>query len=111
MIEYDLEYERILKEIKKHNARKILIQLPEGLKQYADEIMKKLSESGAEIILSADPCFGACDIKEPFDLTIHYGHTQMIPTKKTVYVPCYSNKDVMHAVKKAEKKLILNITV
>ncbi|RLG21677.1 diphthamide biosynthesis enzyme Dph2 [Candidatus Micrarchaeota archaeon] len=104
-MDYDFEFERVKKEIVRRKAKKVLVQLPEGLKQYAKEIMDKLSETGAEIILSADPCYGACDIKVNYDLTIHYGHTQMIPSKNVVYVPCYSKKDVMPVVKKAEQLL------
>ena len=104
-MDYDFEHDRVVRAIRKSGAKKVLVQLPEGLKQYADEIIKRLAVSGVEIILSADPCFGACDVKEPFDLTIHYGHTQMLPTKKTVYVPCYSTKDIMPSLKKAEPLL------
>ena len=104
-MDYDFEHDRVVRAIRKSGAKRVLVQLPEGLKQCADKVMAELSRSGAEIILDADPCFGACDLREGFGLTVHYGHTQMIPSKKVVYVPCYSQKDVMPAIINAERML------
>jgi len=75
---YDLELERIVKEIvkvKKKNAV-ILLQFPDGMKQYSTEIADFLSErTGADIRIWLGSCFGACDTpRSDADLVIQFGH-------------------------------------
>ncbi len=79
---YDLEIGRIISEVKKQKAKKILLQFPEGLKMYsqaiADEIEKKTNSS---CFIWLGTCFGACDIpaeteKLGIDLLIHFGHSK-----------------------------------
>ncbi len=78
-MEYDLELEKVAKEIKKRNPRIVCIQLPEGLKQKATQIADYLEkETKAQIIIWAGSCYGACDtpkIKEA-DLLIQWGHSK-----------------------------------
>ncbi len=88
--------EEILNICKKENLRKVFIQVPEGLSQYAHKISSKLIKHGITAIVSVDPCYGACDI--PYwkaellkcDAIIHVGHTSLgdiyIPIK-TYYLP------------------------
>ena len=79
-----LDYERIVREIRDRKAKKALLQLPEGLKMQALEIAKALEPSGAEILLSVETCYGACDILDReakslgCDLIIHVGHSEML---------------------------------
>lgn len=84
MSDYDFELNRIMGEIKKTKARRVGLQLPEGLKQYATEIALQLEEkAGVDVIIFVDPVYGACDTKEEqakklgVDLLIHFGHTQL----------------------------------
>jgi 2-(3-amino-3-carboxypropyl)histidine synthase len=97
---YDFEIERINREIKKRKAKRVLIQLPEGLKGRFLEIADRLN---AECVLSGDPCFGACDIQTypETDLTIHFGHSKMLESKKVIYVESRSDADISGVVKKA----------
>ena len=94
--DYDLEIERAVSEIKKLTckrsaqsackrsaqspAKKVCIQLPDGLKQKATEIAEVLeNETSAEIFIWLGTCFGACDIPNlpgDFDLLIQWGHTE-----------------------------------
>ena len=61
---------------------RILLQFPEGLKQKALEHAKKLEAEGNEVIISASPTFGACDLaldearKIGADTLIHFGHAE-----------------------------------
>ncbi|MEM4714201.1 MAG: diphthamide synthesis protein [Candidatus Nanoarchaeia archaeon] len=84
-MDYDLKLEKIVKEVKKSKAKKICLQLPDGLKANADEIVKNLQKKfnkeklSVEIWLWAGSNFGACDIpfylsKYNFDLIINFGH-------------------------------------
>jgi len=80
--DYNLELERAIKEIKKQKAKKVIIQLPEGLKPYALEIQDKFEESlkNVEFFIWLDSCFGACDIpieteRLGIDMIIQWGHS------------------------------------
>jgi len=75
---YDLELNRVIKEIKKNEAKTVCIQLADGLKPKAKEIQEKIEkETNAVILIWADSCFGACDIpKIDADLLIQFGHSE-----------------------------------
>lgn len=85
--EYNLEIDRILNEIKKQKAKRVLIQLPDGLKPYATLIQEKLEEKlkaqnySCKFFIWLDSCFGACDIpieteRLGIDLIVQFGHTK-----------------------------------
>ena len=63
---------------------KILLQFPEGLKTRALELARDYEKKGDTVIISADACWGACDIKDDLarslgcDKLVHIGHTQFI---------------------------------
>jgi 2-(3-amino-3-carboxypropyl)histidine synthase len=75
---YNLELEKAVKEIKTKKAKRVLIQLPEGLKPRAQEIVDFLQEkTKAKCIIWLGTCYGACDIpKADFDLLIQWGHSK-----------------------------------
>jgi len=81
-MEYNLEISKIIKEIKKQRAKKILIQLPDGLKPKATEIVDKIeSKTNAKCFIWMDTNFGACDLplgieKLKIDLLVHFGHSK-----------------------------------
>ncbi len=64
-------------------ARRIVVQLPDGLKQEANCIVDELAKhSGAEVYIHGDPSYGACDLQYPQlkatldpDIIVHVGHT------------------------------------
>lgn len=109
MKHYDFEEERIKQEILRLNAKCVLIQLPEGLKPEAVRIAKVIEKFGALPIVSADPCYGACDLATAeaeslgADLIIHYGHAKLLKYERipTVYVEARATLNVNEAVKKA----------
>lgn len=74
---YDLELERAVKEVKANKAKTVLIQLPEGLKPKAKEIIDFIQEkTKAKCFIWLGSCYGACDIpKFDFDLLIQWGHS------------------------------------
>jgi 2-(3-amino-3-carboxypropyl)histidine synthase len=77
--EYDLEIKKAIEKIKQENAKKVLLQLPDGLKPKAKEIKQALEkETDTEISIWLGSCFGACDfpkdIKKDYDLLIAWGH-------------------------------------
>ena len=76
-MDYDLELKKFVAEIKKVKAKSVCIQLPDNIKPQATEIASYLErETGVDILIWADTCFGACDIpKVEVDLTVQWGHT------------------------------------
>jgi len=77
-MEYDLELERAASEIKKQKTKTVVIQLPDGLKPKAGEIVKELSkQTNAQISIWLGSCYGACDIPNAkADLLIQWGHSE-----------------------------------
>ena len=81
-MQYNLELDKAVKEIKAAKAKTVCIQLPDGLKPKANEITDYLEKNtNAQILIHAGSCFGACDtpqhIKElNVDLLIQFGHSE-----------------------------------
>ncbi|MGM5480642.1 MAG: diphthamide synthesis protein [Nanobdellota archaeon] len=84
MVHYDLETEKVIEYINKKNPRKVCIQLPDGLKPQAKNIVDQItSKTSAEVIIWAGSNFGSCDLalsakQLNIDLLIHYGHTKWV---------------------------------
>ncbi|MGB7532661.1 MAG: diphthamide biosynthesis enzyme Dph2 [Halobacteriota archaeon] len=114
---YDFELGEIKKLIKERGAKRVGLQLPEGIKRVAMDIAAEISkETGAEVIISGNSCYGACDIDEKLmrnvDMLFHFGHTktflqakkfvlrEKVP-KKVVFIELRSGVDVKPAVEKA----------
>jgi 2-(3-amino-3-carboxypropyl)histidine synthase len=81
---FDFEEERIKQEIAKIGAKRVLLQMPEGLKPEAPKLAKLIEKAGVLAIISADPCYGACDLAVgeaeglDVDLIVHFGHSKMV---------------------------------
>jgi len=73
---YELELDRIVAEIGKQKAKKVLLQLPDGLKPWGLVLCDYLEEkTGAEICIWLGACFGACDLPDSdADLVVQFGH-------------------------------------
>jgi 2-(3-amino-3-carboxypropyl)histidine synthase len=106
---YNLEVNRVAKEIRRLGAKKVLIQLPDGLRPTAfslAETLRKLTD--AEIILSGDSCYGACDLALTqakalgADLIVHYGHSKMMEVSSipVMYVEAFVDFDVEALIEK-----------
>lgn len=81
-MEYDLELDRVIEQIKKQKAKLVCIQLPDGLKPKAGEIQKQIEENtDAQVLIWLGSCYGACDTppeleKQGVDLLIQWGHSE-----------------------------------
>ena len=106
---FDLEEKRLKKEISKGTAKIVLVQLPEGLKAEGPRLATLIEDAGALAIVSADPCYGACDLALPdaeslcADLIVHYGHSSQTKQERvpTIYMEARAKISVKAAVKKA----------
>lgn len=83
MSNYQLKLDEIIEKIKEIDAHTVGLQFPEGLKIHATTVASQIeSETQAIVLLSGDPCFGACDVsdvdmKDMVDLLVHFGHTAL----------------------------------
>jgi 2-(3-amino-3-carboxypropyl)histidine synthase len=85
---YDLELDKVVSEIKKTKAKLVLLQFPDGLKQYATAVVDYLrNKTSAEFLIWLGSCFGACDtpvgiekLKPNIDLVIQFGHNELLPS-------------------------------
>ena len=67
IMKYNLEIDNIIEKIKSGNHKLVLIQLADGLKPKANEIVDKIKDkTDAECLIWLGSCYGACDI--PFGL-------------------------------------------
>lgn len=90
---YDINFDTAVKTIKDKGYKKIVLQVPGGLKSYALKFVDFFEkETNAEVIISADACFGACDLVDDrfrnlgVDFAVQIGHTS-IPSVKDFSVP------------------------
>ena len=85
---YNLELDKAIEEVKNAEAKKVCIQLPDGLKKQAQSIADEISsKTGAEVIIWMGTCFGSCDSpmgleKLGVDLLLAWGHSRWIPPKE-----------------------------
>lgn len=106
---FDLEEERVKQEIIKLGAKRVLIQFPQGLKNECMRIAKVVKKAGALPIVSADSCYGACDLATSeaeilgADLIVHYGHAKLLKYEKvpTIYIEARATLNVNELVNNA----------
>ncbi|MBE6490562.1 MAG: diphthamide biosynthesis enzyme Dph2 [Methanobrevibacter sp.] len=105
---YDMDLDRVIRKINSKDAQIVGLQFPEGLKMQAIKIARQIEdETDATVIISGDPCFGACDVsdwkmKGSVDLIVHYGHTPL-PLKyeiPTLFIEAFSNIDIKKDLEK-----------
>ncbi len=98
----------ILETLRELNAKRVLIQTPEGLKGEAQSLADFLEENGIEAIISGDINYGACDPADReakllgCDALVHLGHSYMtlhleVPT---IFVPAFAKVDVVQALER-----------
>ena len=75
---YDLELDKVVEKIKKERAKTVCIQLADGLKPRASEIVDYIKNKvGVDVFVWFESCFGACDVPElDVDLLIQFGHNE-----------------------------------
>lgn len=103
----------LVNEVKQKKAKKVMIQLPEGIKIRAQEISERLEKEGVESMVSLEPCYGACDLRDHearllgCDLLVHVGHSDFgVKTAFPVlYFPWFIDIDPIPTLKKNMKKL------
>ena len=118
-LSYDFDLDRALDLIRRSGAVCVGLQAPEGLKRAAPRIAKEIRrQTGAEVLISGDPCYGACDVDlslaQEVDLMLHLGHSELggEPTEeprecsgKVIFLEARMREDPREVVHKAAKML------
>ncbi|MEM3153944.1 MAG: diphthamide synthesis protein [Candidatus Woesearchaeota archaeon] len=79
---YDLELDAVEKKIKTEKSKIVCIQLPDGLKPYANKISAELHKrTNATILIWLGSCWGACDVplevnRLGVELLVQWGHSE-----------------------------------
>jgi len=85
---FNLELTRVIDAIRKAKAKSVLVQLPDGLKPKANEIVDAIEKNtDATVYLWFGSCFGACDLplgaqSLGIDLLVAFGHNPYHKTQK-----------------------------
>jgi 2-(3-amino-3-carboxypropyl)histidine synthase len=109
---YNIDLEKAVKIIKENDYKRVVLQVPEGLKSHFSKFVEFFEKkTSASVIISVDPCFGACDVvnsefkKLDVDFVVQIGHVP-IPNIKdfsipTLFVNAESDLDVSKVIDKA----------
>lgn len=106
---YNFEIHKTVWNIKKHNASRVALQMPEGLLIYSliiSDILEQFCE--VETIVMGDVSYGACCIDDytaralDCDFIVHYAHSCLVPIDiteiKVLYVFVTINIDEAHLI-------------
>jgi 2-(3-amino-3-carboxypropyl)histidine synthase len=86
---YSFEVHKTVHRVRTLNARRVALQLPDGLLIYASVLADILHEhcDGAETLVLGDVTYGACCVDDlaaaalGADLLVHYGHSCLVPVQ------------------------------
>ena len=104
---YDLDLKRAIEIVKRSGAKSVGLQAPEGLKRILPGLAKEIEErTGAEVVISGDPCYGACDVDmallDEVDLMLHLGHAELGEGQdKVIFLEARMPQDLREAVGRA----------
>ncbi|CAK9435422.1 uncharacterized protein LODBEIA_P01490 [Lodderomyces beijingensis] len=107
---YNFEIHKTIWNIRKQNAKRVALQMPEGLLIYSliiSDILEEFCE-GVETLVMGDVSYGACCIDDftarslDCDFIVHYAHSCLVPIDvteiKVLYVFVTINIDEKHLV-------------
>ncbi|KAK4455661.1 putative diphthamide synthesis protein-domain-containing protein [Podospora aff. communis PSN243] len=120
---YSFEIHKTIHRIRSLGAKKVALQMPEGLLLFATTISDILTQfcPGIETLIMGDVTYGACCIDDytaramGCDLLVHYAHSCLIPvdvTKiKTLYVFVDISIDTSHLLASLERNFAPGKTI
>jgi len=77
-----IQTDRLIDEIKKTGAKRVMLQLPMGLRTKAAAIAESAEKAGVSLVLALNPCYGACDLADEeakqagCEVLVHVGHSK-----------------------------------
>jgi 2-(3-amino-3-carboxypropyl)histidine synthase len=78
----NFQKQKLVNELRKLKPKRVLVQLPEGIKQNAYEIKDLIEKMNISVVFSGETCWGACALaineakKEKCNAIIHFGHSE-----------------------------------
>lgn len=108
----NFENEKLIRELKRIKPKRVLIQLPEGVKQNSFDILKIFEDMNIEAIFSGETCWGGCSIAVEeaksvnANLIVHFGHSEFAKVNfPVIYIPVKDDLDLIPLLKKSLKEL------
>ncbi len=108
---FNIELERAIAEIRIRGARKVGLQMPDGLRPRARAFASELEEAtGCVVVILGDPCYGACDVhQEPgLDLLVHIGHApipDLRPSSPVLFLEVRIDLDVRKGLLESSRRI------
>ena len=111
---YNFEIHKTVWNIRRYNAKRVALQMPEGLLIYSLVISDILEQfCGVETVVMGDVSYGACCIDDytaralDCDFIVHYAHSCLVPidvtTIRVLYIFVTINIDETHIIKTLRK--------
>jgi 2-(3-amino-3-carboxypropyl)histidine synthase len=115
---YSFEIHKTIHRIRTLQAKRVALQMPEGLLMFATTISDILTQfcPGAETLIMGDVTYGACCIDDytaralGCDLLVHYAHSCLIPLSVSKIATLYIFVDITIDTDHLVKSLARNIT-
>lgn len=120
---YNFEIPKTIHRIRTLNAKRVALQMPEGLLLFATTISDIITQfcPGVETLIMGDVTYGACCIDDytaralGCDLLVHYAHSCLIPVDvtqiKTLYVFVDITIDTAHLIASLERNFSSGKTI
>lgn len=111
---FEIDTEKILSIIKEEGYALVGLELPDGLRDKAAELVDTVrTKTGCDVMVSSNPCYGACDVDDEglarlgCEAIFHLGHERLLgKTKIPVhYIPVKMTSDPLPLVRKERGKL------
>lgn len=109
---FNFETERLRKELEKIRPKRVLVQLPEGVKQNSFELLEFFQKLKIEVIFSGETCWGGCSVAVEeakavgADLIVHFGHSEFIKVNfPVIYIPIKDELNLEPLLKKSLSEL------
>lgn len=105
-----IDEKTIIAEIEKVKPKTIMLSSPDGYLSKIHQLAAKIEKDyNIQTIISADPCYGACDIMDEdtsrlkVDISFHIGHNSSIKRigNRTVLIDAYEDVDFTKVIKKS----------
>ncbi len=106
---FNFQKQKLREELKKINPKKVLVQLPEGIKQEAFSIKKTIQSMNIQVIFSGETCWGACALaideaqKAKCDAIVHFGHSEFFKQNKipVIYIEVIDQLNIKPILEKS----------
>ncbi len=108
----NFEEEKLIAELKTRSPKRVLVQLPEGIKGKAPKVAKLIEDLGIEVVFSGETAWGGCCVsteeakKAECDLIVHFGHAQFMSVDFPIlYIEIKDELDLNLLLEKSLEKL------